>query len=114
LNQTFWHQTVTSAQIQDYITAHAGRNLHDVFQQYLTTKKIPVLEYKISKGRLSYRWSNVVPGFAMPVKAGFGWTYGWMSPTTSWKTMPHAASDSHVLAVDPNFLVTAKDVGSTP
>src|SRR5947207_9771860 len=45
LNQTFWHQTVTSAQIQQYISAHAGGEMHDVFQQYLTTAKIPVLEY---------------------------------------------------------------------
>ena len=44
-------------------------SLSKVFDQYLRTTKIPVLEYQLEGSRLSYRWSNVVPGFDMPVKA---------------------------------------------
>ncbi|HUX32648.1 MAG TPA: M1 family metallopeptidase, partial [Gemmatimonadaceae bacterium] len=37
LNKTFWHQTVTGAQVEHYISAQAGVDLRTVFQQYLTT-----------------------------------------------------------------------------
>ena len=52
---------------QDYISAHAGMDLSKVFEQYLTTTKIPSLEYRLDGTTLSYRWADVVPGFDMPV-----------------------------------------------
>ncbi|MEP6474666.1 MAG: M1 family metallopeptidase, partial [Gemmatimonadota bacterium] len=69
LNLTFWHQTVTGQQVQDYISRESGIDLSKVFTQYLTTVMIPVFEYKVDADVLSYRWGNVVPGFAMPVRA---------------------------------------------
>lgn len=68
LNKTFYHQTVTTKQIEDFISKRSGINFSKVFDQYLRTIKIPTLEYKIDKGMLSYRWTNCVPGFNMPVK----------------------------------------------
>ena len=44
LNKTFYHQTVTSKQIEDYINEQSGVNFNRVYAQYLTTTKIPVLE----------------------------------------------------------------------
>ncbi len=111
LQSTFRHQTVTGAQIQQYISAHAGRNMSDVFRQYLTTTAIPVLEYKLANGSLSYRWTNTVAGFAMPVRIGFGNGYAWIKPTTAWTSTPHATPETGPLTVDPDFLVTAKNAG---
>jgi aminopeptidase N len=68
LNKTFYHQTVTSKQIENYISKKSGINFSKVFDQYLRTIKIPTLEYSIKNGILSYRWTNVVPGFNMPAK----------------------------------------------
>ncbi|MEO8763073.1 MAG: M1 family metallopeptidase [Ginsengibacter sp.] len=68
LNKTFYHQTVTSKQVEDFISSHSGIDFSKVFDQYLRTIQIPVLEYKIEKGGVSYRWANCVPGFNMPVK----------------------------------------------
>jgi len=68
LNKTFYHQTVTSKQIEEYISKKSKINFSKVFDQYLRTIKIPTLEYKINNGILSYRWTNVVPGFNMPLK----------------------------------------------
>lgn len=67
LNTTFYHQTVTSAQIEEYITKTSGVDFSKVFDQYLRTTKIPVLELAKSKGGTSYRWKNVVSGFNMPL-----------------------------------------------
>src|SRR5207247_4894154 len=68
LNQTFWHQTVMGKQVEDYISAHAGTDLTKLFDQYLRTTQVPVLEYTLARATLSYRWTDVVPGFDMPLK----------------------------------------------
>ncbi|MDQ6901796.1 MAG: M1 family metallopeptidase [Bacteroidota bacterium] len=68
LNKTFYHQTVTSKQIENYISTKSKIDFSKVFDQYLKTIKIPTLEYKIKNGVLTYNWGNVVPGFNMPLK----------------------------------------------
>jgi aminopeptidase N len=108
LNSTFRHQTVTGKQIEDYISAHAGMDLSKVFAQYLTTTKIPVLEYSTRGSTLTYRWTNVVPGFDMPVRvtlADSSWSL--IRPTTSPKTVKLALHDPASFRVDPNFYVTS-------
>ena len=37
LNAYFWHQTVTTEQIESYISNKAGTDLSKVFDQYLRT-----------------------------------------------------------------------------
>jgi aminopeptidase N len=113
LNQTFRHQTVTGKQIEDYISAHAGMDLSKVFAQYLTTTKIPVLEYSTRGNTLTYRWTKVVPGFDMPVRVTLddsGWSL--IRPTTSPKTAKLALHDPASFRVDPNFYVTAHRTGA--
>ena len=39
LNKTFWHQTVTGKQVQDYISRESGMNLTRVFDQYLARRR---------------------------------------------------------------------------
>ena len=46
LNKDFYHQTVTSKQVEDYIIQKSGKDLSKVFDQYLRTTQIPVLELK--------------------------------------------------------------------
>ena len=110
IQSTFWHQTVTGAQIERYITAHAGLALGPVFDEYLRTTMVPTLEYKVANGRLSYRWTNVVPGFAMPVRVAVGdsTSYSWIRPTAAWKPWPRTVMANTDLRVDPNFYVMVK------
>ena len=68
LNKTFYHQAVSSRQVEGFISKQSGIDFSKVFDQYLRTIKIPILEYKIHNGTLSYRWTNCVAGFNMPVK----------------------------------------------
>jgi aminopeptidase N len=110
LNATFWHQTVTGAQVQSYINRRAGKDFSKIFAQYLTTTKIPVLEYKIENERLSYRWAEVVPGFAMPVRASIGPRKAeWLRPAAAWKTYPAKLAATDSVVVDPNFYVRTKN-----
>ena len=80
LNKTFWHQTVTGRQVMDYINKQSGINFDPVFEQYLTTTRVPTLEYRVSDGTLSFRWVDVVPGFDMPVKVTLNGTGVFVDP----------------------------------
>jgi aminopeptidase N len=110
LNATFRHQTVTGAQVQQYISRQAGIDLSPVFAQYLTTTKIPVLEYRTSGGNIAYRWADVVPGFAMPVRVSVAGSSVVLHPTTSWQTMPSTANGDSELRVDENYYVTSRQL----
>jgi aminopeptidase N len=111
LNKTFWHQTVTGKQVEDYITRNSGLALGKIFDQYLRTTKIPTLEYKLRGRTLSYRWANVVRGFAMPVRASVAPDrLAWIRPTESWKTLRVSLSNPADFRVDPNFYVRSRDL----
>ena len=111
LGKTFWHQTVTTKQIENYISRQSGMDLSKVFDEYLRTTKIPTLEYKLEGQKLSYRWTDVVPGFAMPVKVTTSTgSYSWIRPTEKWKAMAVRLSRPEDFRVDENFYVNAKDL----
>jgi aminopeptidase N len=110
LNATFGRQTVTGTQVTEYVSQQAGMDLSRVFQQYLTTPRIPVLEYRIQGNRLSYRWADVVPGFDMPVRVTLApGEYGQIAPTTEWQTANVRGVTAANFRVDENFYVTARN-----
>ncbi len=109
LNQTFYHQTVTTKQIEDYINQHAPHDLSKVFDQYLRDIRIPVLEYKLSKRKITYWWTNCVAGFNMPVKIMLDNKKELtIYPKTEGQKLK--AKRVGVLTVDKNYYVTSKAV----
>jgi len=109
MNKTFYHQTVTTKQIEDYVSEASGKNFSKVFDQYLRDIRIPELEYKITKGKLKYRWANTIDGFDMPVKVAVdNGTNDFIYPTTSWKTLQKSKVSE--LKLDNNFYVNIKQV----
>src|SRR6186713_715848 len=73
LSSTFYHKTVTTQQIESFISQYAKKDLSRVFDQYLRSTAIPVLEYKENSSTLlSYRWTNCVKGFNMPLQVSVG------------------------------------------
>jgi aminopeptidase N len=67
LQSSYAHQTVTGEQVQRYISQQAGIDFAPVFAQYLTTTKIPALEWKPDGDGVQVRFADVVPGFALDV-----------------------------------------------
>jgi aminopeptidase N len=113
LNSTYGRKTVTGQEVQDYVSRQSGIDLSRVFRQYLTTTDIPVFEYRIRGNELSYRWSNVLPGFDMPIKATIsGSALSFIRPTTEWKTARLSLPAGTAFRVDPNFYVDPRDVGA--
>ncbi|HEV8612206.1 MAG TPA: M1 family metallopeptidase [Gemmatimonadales bacterium] len=106
LNRTFWHQTVMGADVEHYISKRAGIDLSKVFDQYLRTTKVPVFEYKINRGTLSYRWVDVVPGFAMPLAVTLSHAkFKKLHPTESWQTSQLELANPTEFKVDANYYV---------
>lgn len=107
MNKTFYHQTVTTKQIEDFLSKATGIDLTEFFEQYLRTKDIPTLEYKIEKRKLKYRYTNVVEGFDMPIQVEIDGNHQWLYPTKEWKKKKIKSSD---FAVDRDFYVESKQV----
>jgi aminopeptidase N len=106
MNKTFYHQTVTTKQIEDYVSAQAGRDLSKIFDQYLRTIQIPVLEYKLKKGTLNYRWTNCVKGFDMPVKiTAEKDKYDFIYPTETIQKTKIQIKNASDFKVDENFYI---------
>ena len=88
LNKTFYHQTVTTQEIETYISNESGLDLTAFFNQYLRDIRIPTLEYSIENNELSYRWINVVENFKMPVEIEIDQEKKKLYPTEEWQKMP--------------------------
>ncbi|MBK9934178.1 MAG: M1 family metallopeptidase [Cytophagaceae bacterium] len=104
LNKDFYHQTVESAQIENYISDKSGINFSKVFDQYLRNTKIPELELKKTKKGYSYRWNNVVEGFDMPLKVKIDGVEKMIYPKDS---KVHSIAGKQ-LEVDRNFYIIVK------
>ncbi|MGI8582099.1 MAG: M1 family metallopeptidase [Chitinophagaceae bacterium] len=107
-NKTFYHQTVTTKQIEDYMSKTSGKDLSKIFDQYLRTTMIPTLEYKTEKGILFYRWVNCVKGFNMPLKINkLKDQFSFIYPTEIFQQTKINDKD---LKVDDNFYIKTKSV----
>ncbi len=104
LNSTFYHQTVTTKQIEDYLSKNIGLDLASFFDQYLRDIRIPTFEYKFKYNKLEYRWTNCVPCFNMHLKVTLNGKEHWLKPQAEWTNLPQTAKDLKV-EVDKNFYV---------
>ncbi len=85
LNKDFYHQTVTTQQIEDYINEKSEIDLSKLFNQYLRTTHVPQLSYYYSddSSKVNIKWDSVVAGFDMPIV--YGNTR--IVPTEKWQTL---------------------------
>ena len=107
LNKEFYHQTVTSKQVEEYISDNIGFDLKYVFDQYLRDIRIPVLEYFIKDGILNYRWADTIDGFNMPVEVTVDENKIWLYPENSWKEI---TSKKEFIEIDKDYYVYYKDL----
>jgi len=109
LNREFYHQTVTTKQIEEYISNTSGIDLTQFFDQYLRNAKIPMLEYQVNGKQLRFRYTNIVNGFDMPLKLSINGTEEWVYPTSDWKSKSFK-KDIQLVNVDKNFYVEYKKI----
>ncbi len=104
LGNEFYHQTVTTEQIENYISKETELDLSSFWNQYLRTTQIPVFEYYFANGKLSYKWTNAIEEFIMPLKITLNGKGEWIYPKTNWQEMD-TNSEELTLKVDRNFYV---------
>jgi aminopeptidase N len=97
LNTQFYHQTVTTEQVENYISLRANFGFQKVFDQYLRTIQIPVFSYSYNEKEkiLTYQYKNCVTGFNLPLH------FNYLSKNYSF--MPMDYQPQQRLIQDPNF-----------
>jgi aminopeptidase N len=116
LQQDFYHQTVTSKQVENYINQRVDYDLSPVFDQYLRHANIPTLQYHISDETLYYRWDADIQGFDMPVEVSLnGNEFSVIHPTVNeWRTAELNLSEVSNFTINPNFYVQTDLLKSKP
>lgn len=110
LNKDFYHQTVTTQQVEAYISRQSQIDFSKVFDQYLRTIQIPVLQFYTSKKEsiLNYRYSNCVDGFALSLVMNNGDKSFRITPATEWKKLKLDRSTKKLwspLTIEKNFFL---------
>ena len=107
MNKDFYHQTVTTQQIEEYLSKKTGYDLKEFFDQYLRTTKIPTLEYKMEDNILKYRWTNIIDKFDMPILVYIDNNAEWLYPKAEWKSLKLETKTPNIV-VDRNFYIDIK------
>lgn len=109
LNKTFYHQTVTTKQIEDYISKETGIDLSIFWDQYLRTTKIPNIEYEVMGKNLKYRYTDILENFDMPVIAIINGKEKWIHPTATWKTL-ETSKPIETIEIKKDFYVNSEQL----
>ena len=107
LNEEFYHSTVTTKEIEEYISNSIGMDLSRIFDQYLRDYRIPVFEFEIDNGILSYRWNDVIEGFDMPIEVKIDGETKLLQPTNKFQKLK---IKNLYLNVDKDYYVYSKDL----
>ncbi len=107
IQKDFWHKTVTTAQIENYIGEKAGIDLSKVFDEYLRTTKIPELNYFVNGKNFTFHYENVVKGFAMPLRVKINGKEHLITPNEDDQTLT-VTDEIKTFEVDRNFYVKSK------
>ena len=102
LNTDFYHKIVASVEVEGYISRFAGKELKPLFDQYLRTVNIPVLEYYTRKKKLHYRFANVVPGFVLSIPVSSRKQSQNLQITDQWQEVKWRGRDE--IRFSPDFL----------
>jgi aminopeptidase N len=102
INKTFYHQTVTTKQIEQYLSKNVGVDLSSFFNQYLRTTQLPILEVSKTKFGVTFKYTNCIKGFNLPLRLTNGTL---IKPTTVAQTQAIPIAD---FTIDPNFYITVQ------
>jgi aminopeptidase N len=109
LNEEFYHSTVTTEEIENYMSKITGKDLTEFFNQYLRDNRIPRMEHRREGNQLFFRYTDIVDKFDMPVRVYIDGKETWLFPDKNWqqKTLPSAASE---FRHDPNFYIVVEEI----
>lgn len=107
LNKDFYHQTITTAQVEQYIMDRSGLRLEKFFDQYLRKKDIPEIEWYVKNKQLNYRFTNTIPGFSLPLTVKGGKLEQQITVTDQWQSVEWKKGGFNV-SFSKDFLIRPK------
>ena len=111
LNREFRHQTIDSKDVEAYFIKKTGLPLQQLFDQYLRTNKVPVLEYVELNNKLRLRLTNCNELLSMPLRIDGKQTQN-ITVTTTWQEFSISEGIS-IKNINDNFYFTKKEVSSS-
>lgn len=105
LNKDFYHQIVTSKQVEDYISKNSGIDLSTIFDQYLRTALVPTLEYIQTGNQFKFRYTSTVKNLKLPLRINENTE---IKPTEKWQTIKLKTSDA--VQFDNNYYIKYSEV----
>jgi len=107
MNKQFFHQIVTTKQIENFWSNQTGKDLSKLFDQYLRNTAIPILEVKKINQGIQYRWTNCIEGYNVPVRIILNNETIWLNPHTAWQNT-YIGKQLDSIIIDPNFYAGVK------
>lgn len=112
LNKHFRHAVVSGAEVEAYISQFSGRDFSKLFQQYLRTTQVPVLQWTVRGGKLHVRFAQCVDGFAMPVRIIVNGEERMVPISDQWSSPAYGLKKrTATLLADRNWYITVERVG---
>jgi len=106
MSATYYHKTVSSKEIEQYINDYTKINFTPLFDLYLRTTIIPELEYYIKGKQLYYRFTNVPNDFSLPIEVSGGSKKITIHPTNNWQNS--AWKGGYNISFSKDFLIKVK------
>ncbi len=110
MNRRFRHSVVTATEIEDFMQEFTGLPLQPIFNQYLHTTRIPVLEYRVRKNRIQYRFAETVEGFRLNLPVTLKGRNMKLLVTNKWRSAKMGNTQNLKLGIDPNYLIISKRI----
>lgn len=109
MNTEFRHKTVSSQDVENFISKKANYPLKPVFDQYLRDIRIPVFTFRIyENGTMEYRWTNTIDGFTMPLDILVNGEKQRLEVTNRMQRLTIEKGSS--VEVDPNYYIGTMDL----
>ena len=105
MNRRLYHTITTSAEVEAFISEFSHHDFSKVFDQYLRTTQVPLLEWGVKKKKLWVRWTDCVKGFNMPVEFNKDGSLLSMNVTTTWSLVDIPEAGKQDLVIDRNWYV---------
>ena len=106
LNKEFYHATVTTEQVENFIAKQSGLNLNAFWDQYLRTTQIPTLEVRQVGSKLFYKWINSIDTFDMPIRVFINGKETWLQPMAYQMKGFDLDTEVETFEIDPHFYVS--------
>lgn len=107
INKTFYHQVVTTRDIENFISTKANLDLSKLFDQYLRDTRIPQFNYQLIDGQLTYFYNQVIEGYNIPLDVLINGTKTRIYPTTT--PQQHPTKLNQFATID-DFYVAYKEL----